>query len=95
MNGGAERKRTRERKTCKYSVASAPRMVDRVRGKKGLHVKLKKKNKINENNKRKKKKKKNLTESRHLCIDKIRDFIQKTYKVRKRRVNERAAKRGL
>lgn len=69
-------------------------MVDRVRGKKGLHVKLKKKNKINENNKRKKKKK-NLTESRHLCIDKIRDFIQKTYKVRKRRVNERAAKRGL
>ena len=52
-----------------------------------------KKKKIDENNK--KKKKKNLTESRHLCIDKIRDFIQKTYKVRKRRVNERAAKRGL
>lgn len=67
-------------------------LVDRVRGKKGLHVKRKKK-KIDENNK--KKKKKNLTESRHLCIDKIRDFIQKTYKVRKRRVNERAAKRGL
>lgn len=89
--GGAERKRTRERKTCKYSVASAPRMVDRVRGKKGLHVKRKKK--VDENNK--KKKKKNLTESRHLCINKIRDFIQKTYKVRKRRVNERAAKRGL